>query len=105
MLRPQNQPQIQNQPDGKNMQQYLQELDTLLKRNTGQGLFTGEDTSSNTPMYLPGQVVNPGGVESNASAISAMKPTQQSVVPDFQMPEYGQEEQQQQGEGQQPLNS
>ena len=53
-------------------------------------------------MYLPGKVANPGGLESNAAAISAMQPSRQSVIPEFQMPEYGQEEQQ--GEEQQPLN-
>ncbi len=89
---PQTKPQIQTQKGTKNMQQYLAELDALLKKNTGTGLYSAEDTSSNTPMYLPGKVANPGGVESNASAISSEP--RESVIPDFQMPVAPQQEEQ-----------
>lgn len=91
-VQPQSKTKIQTQKGAKNMQQYLQELESLLKRNTGTGLFSAEDTSSNTPMYIPGKVSNPGGIESNASAISAEP--RESVVPDFQMPNSPQEEDQ-----------
>lgn len=52
-------PQVQAPKD---ISQYLQDLDVLLKRNTGQGMFIGEDVSSNSPMYLPGKVINPSGL-------------------------------------------
>lgn len=94
---PQAKPQMQTQQGTKNMQQYLQELDALLKRNSGTGLFSAEDTSSNTPMYIPGKVNNPGGIESNASAISA-QPTE-SVIPEFQPPEEEPQEEIPQQEG------
>lgn len=48
----------------KDLNQYLQDLEVLLKRNTGTGLLVGEDTSSNTPMYIPGMVSDPTGVGS-----------------------------------------
>lgn len=51
----------------KDAQQYLKDLDLLLKKNTGQGLFVGQDVSSNTPMYLPGFVSNPSGLNEVAS--------------------------------------
>lgn len=101
-VQPQSKTRIQTQKGAKNMQQYLQELESLLKRNTGTGLFSAEDTSSNTPMYIPGKVNNPGGIESNAAAISA--DPRESVIPDFQMPEYQQEEQQPDGQGDQADN-
>lgn len=99
---PQAKPQIQTQKGTKNMQQYLQELDTLLKRNTGTGLFTAEDATSNTPMYLPGKVAQPGGIESNASAISAQP--RESVIPEYVEPQYQGEQAQEnpQGDGQAP---
>lgn len=53
----------------KGVEQYLQELDALLKRNTGSGLHVGEDTSSNSPMYIPGKVANPSGLGDSASSI------------------------------------
>lgn len=82
---------IQTTSSTKDYQQYLAELDQLLKRNTGTGLFTAEDATSNTPMYIPGQVAQPGGIESNAAAISAQP--RESVVPDFYMPDVPQDEQ------------
>lgn len=54
----------------KSVDQYLQDLDALLKRNTGQGMFVGEDVSSNVPMYIPGKVRNPGGIGESAPSIS-----------------------------------
>lgn len=54
----------------KSIDQYLQDLDALLKRNTGQGMFVGEDVSSNVPMYIPGKVRNPGGIGESAPSIS-----------------------------------
>lgn len=87
---PQAKPNIQTQKGAKGFQEYLQDLDALLKKNTGTGLFSAEDATSNTPMYLPGKVATPSGIESNASAISAQP--RESVVPDFQMPEYQEEQ-------------
>ena len=94
---PQAKPQIQTQKGTKNMQQYLEELDALLKRNTGTGLYSAEDATSNTPMYLPGKVVNPGGIEQNAAAISAEP--RESVVPDYQEPQYQEEQPQDEQQG------
>lgn len=87
---PQAKPNIQTQKGAKGFQEYLQDLDALLKKNTGTGLFSAEDATSNTPMYLPGKVATPSGIESNASVISAQP--RESVVPDFQMPEYQEEQ-------------
>lgn len=95
---PQAKPQIQTQKGTKNMQQYLEELDALLKRNTGTGLYSAEDATSNTPMYLPGKVVNPGGIEQNAAAISAEQPYE-SVIPDYQEPQYQEEQPQEEPQG------
>ncbi len=54
----------------KSVQEYLKDLDILLKRNTGSGTFQGQDVSSNIPMYLPGKVVNPGGIGEAAPSIA-----------------------------------
>ena len=53
----------------KSYQEYLKDLDALLKRNTGKGLFVGEDVSSNIPMYLPGKVLDPSGIGAVASSV------------------------------------
>lgn len=71
----------------RSYQDYLKQLDDLLKLNTGRGLFAATDTSSNTPIYVPGQVRNPSGIEGNAQAISSMQ-ERQSVIPEFQPPQY-----------------
>lgn len=57
------------QSNTKSFDQYLSELDTLLKRSTGTGLYQGQDVSSNTPMYIPGRVVNPSGIGESAPSI------------------------------------
>lgn len=60
---------IQTQKAPKDVSQYLQDLESLLKRNTGSNLFQGQDTSSNTPMYIPGRVENPTGLTGSAPSI------------------------------------
>jgi hypothetical protein len=69
----------QKQP--RSYQEYLKELESLLKRNTGQGMFVGQDVSSNTPMYLPGRVSNPLGTSDSAFNASAYTPPQ-SLLPE-----------------------
>jgi len=58
---------VQGTQGPKDASAYLKQLEDLLKRNTGQGLFVGQDTSSNIPMYLPGKVVNPTGLSETPS--------------------------------------
>lgn len=53
----------------KSYQEYLKSLDELLKRNTGKGLYVGEDVSSNIPMYLPGKVKDPTGLGGKTPSI------------------------------------
>lgn len=58
---------VQGTQGPKSAQDYLKDLDSLLKRNTGQGMYQGQDVSSNVPMYLPGKVQNPFGIAEAAS--------------------------------------
>lgn len=58
---------VQGTQGPKDVQAYLKQLEDLLKRNTGSGTFIGADTSSNTPMYLPGKVANPTGLSETPS--------------------------------------
>lgn len=46
----------------KSAQEYLKQLEDLLKRNTGTGTFQGQDISSNLAMVMPGRVSNPTGL-------------------------------------------
>lgn len=71
-------PQVQSP---KGYEDYLKTLDELLKRNTGTGLFVGQDTSSNLPFYMPGKVVNQAGLaDTNPSLQPFTAP--KSALPD-----------------------
>lgn len=61
-------PPKQKQP--KSYQEYLADLESLLKRNTGQGLSIGQDVSSNVPMYLPGKVRSGSGLGDSAPSVA-----------------------------------
>lgn len=88
-------------------QSYLKQLDDLLKRNTGQGTFVGQDTSSNTPMYLPGKVVNPTGLGETPSTMAygngmtQPAPTERNAPEVYQEPQQNQQPQQDSQDGQQ----
>lgn len=81
----------------KTVEDRLKELDDLLKRNNGTGLFVGQDTSSNLPMYIPGKVTNPGGIGAVAPSIAQAGNgmTQQAPVQRTQPPQSFQPIQQQ----------
>lgn len=60
---------LQGTQGPKDAQSYLQDLENLLKRNTGSSTMVGQETSSNIPMYLPGRPVT-------GQAYSSETPTQ-----------------------------
>ncbi|HON26187.1 MAG TPA: peptidoglycan DD-metalloendopeptidase family protein, partial [Myxococcota bacterium] len=87
----QSAPKIQQTQGPKSASDFLKELDTLLKRNNGQGLFVGQDVSSNSPMYIPGKVSDPSGIGSVAPSISQFgngmtQPTPVQREAPYQMP-------------------
>lgn len=87
--RPQTSAKVQGTQGPKDAARYLADLEALLKRNTGQGTFVGQDTSSNTPMYLPGKVANPTGLnETPSTMMSGNGMTQPAPVdrPEVQEP-------------------
>lgn len=72
----------------KGASEYLKQLEELLKRNTGQGLYQGQDVSSNVPMYLPGKVQNPLGISQAPSQQNGMiTPPQPVTRPEPYAPE------------------
>lgn len=46
--------------------EYLKEIDQLMRLNRGGGLLIGYDTDSNKPIYLPGKVADPTGLNDYA---------------------------------------
>lgn len=85
---------IQTQKAPKDVNQYLADLDALLKRNTGSGTHIGADVSSNIPMYIPGKVFNPTGLGDVAPSIAQAGRTSQPepVARDIQELDIPQEE-------------
>jgi murein DD-endopeptidase MepM/ murein hydrolase activator NlpD len=98
----QSNPKVQQVQQPKDINQYLTDLDALLKRNTGTGTFQGQDTSSNTPMYLPGKVVNPTGLSETPSTMAYGNGMTTPTPVQRDAPEVYQEPQQEQ---QQPLSA
>jgi murein DD-endopeptidase MepM/ murein hydrolase activator NlpD len=92
----QSNPKVQQVKQPKDISQYLTDLDALLKRNTGSGTFQGQDTSSNTPMYLPGKVVNPTGLSETPSTMAYGNGMTTPTPVQRDAPEVYQEPQQQQ---------
>lgn len=85
---------VQGKQGMKSAQDYLAQLDELLKRNTGTGTHIGQDTSSNIPMYLPGRVADPTGLGQAAPSIAkygdgmtAPAPVDRSAPMSVQQPE------------------
>jgi hypothetical protein len=51
----------------RSAEDYLKELEQLMRLNRGGGLHVGYDTESNRPIYLPGKVSDPTGLTDYAS--------------------------------------
>jgi hypothetical protein len=63
---------------GRDFQQYLAQLDQLLKKNQGQGLFVGQDVAPGQIIREGRRVFNPTGLEMSRAPI-AQQPQQQSA--------------------------
>ncbi len=51
----------------KSAEEWLKEYEEILRRNKGGGTLVGYDTSSNTPIYIPGKIADPTGLGTYAA--------------------------------------
>jgi len=67
---------------------YLKELEELMRLNRGGGMLVGYDTDTNRPIYMPGKVANPTGLEGYASKSLLNLPELPQSVPEL-VPNFG----------------